>query len=91
MNPSQALKDHAHYIVHYYQSFYQSAILTFPGVTCFTLAYVQYESECPKTTIILTPKHRSEIPTEGRWVYDYDTFESEIEVKPYDGVHFIFD
>ena len=64
---------------------------TFPGVTCFTLAFVQYESECPKTTIILTPKHRSEIPTEGRWVYDYDTFESEIEVKPYDGVHFIFD
>ena len=68
-----------------------SAVLTFLGVTCFTLAYVQYEKECLNNTIFLTPQHGSETPTEGRWVYDYDTFESEIEVKPYDGVHFVFD
>ena len=66
-----------------------SAILS--GVTCFTLAYVQYEKECLNNTIVLTPQHGSETPTEGRWVYDYDTFGSENEVKPYDGVHFVFD
>ena len=60
-------------------------------MTCLTLAFVQYESECPNSTMVITTQHGSEIPTEGRWVYDYDTFGSENEVKPYDGVHFVFD
>ena len=65
--------------------------LTFLGVTCFTLAYVQYQTECLNKTIVHTPQHGKDIPKQGRWVYDYDTFDSETEVKPYDGVHFIFD
>ena len=61
----------------------------FLGVTCFTLAFIQYESECQNKTILLTPEPG--IPKQGRWIYDYDTYESEVEIKPHDGVHLIFD
>ena len=62
------------------------------GISCFTLAYVEYQNRCLNQTEILQELENS-IPEEGKWFYDYyyETFESDKEVETYDGVHLLFE
>ena len=67
-------------------------LMIIPGISCFTLAYVEYQNRCLNQTEILQELENS-IPKEGKWFYDYyyETFESDKEVETYDGVHLLFE